>query len=111
MRSLLAHRYAVNWAGQGVHFIADVASSTRGKRTPCLLFLGTHEMTIGFLSALYPWTKALHVISMIAWMAATFYMPRLFVYHCELQPGSAESERFKIMEYRLFKQIMNPAMI
>ena len=48
---------------------------------------------------------------MIAWMAATFYMPRLFVYHCDLRPGSAESERFKVMEYRLFKQIMNPAMI
>ena len=40
-----------------------------------------------------------------------FYMPRLFVYHCDLRPGSAESERFKVMEYRLFKQIMNPAMI
>ena len=40
-----------------------------------------------------------------------FYLPRLFVYHCDLRPGSAESERFKVMEYRLFKQIMNPAMI
>ena len=68
-------------------------------------------MTIGFLGNFYPWAKAFHVISLIAWMAATFYMPRLFVYHCDLRPGSAESERFKIMEYRLFKQIMNPAMI
>ncbi|MEA2745097.1 MAG: protoporphyrinogen oxidase, partial [Acetobacteraceae bacterium] len=68
-------------------------------------------MTIQALSHLYPWTKAFHVISLIAWMAATFYMPRLFVYHCDVRPGSAESERFKIMEYRLFRQIRTPAMI
>jgi putative membrane protein len=68
-------------------------------------------MTIQAFAYLYPWTKAFHVIAMIAWMAATFYMPRLFVYHCDLKPGTAESERFKVMEYRLFKQIMNPAMI
>ena len=68
-------------------------------------------MTIGLFAYLYPWTKAFHVIAMVAWMAATFYMPRLFVYHCDVRPGSAESERFKVMEYRLFRQIMNPAMI
>jgi putative membrane protein len=68
-------------------------------------------MTIGFLTALYPWTKAFHVIAMIAWMAGMFYLPRLYVYHCELRPGSAESERFKVMERRLLKQIINPAMI
>jgi putative membrane protein len=68
-------------------------------------------MTIDALTSFYLWTKSLHVISLIAWMAAIFYMPRLFVYHCDARPGSAESERFKIMEYRLFKQIMNPAMI
>ena len=48
---------------------------------------------------------------MIAWMAGMFYLPRLYVYHCELRPGSAESERFKVMERRLLKQIINPAMI
>ncbi|MGE0223992.1 MAG: protoporphyrinogen oxidase HemJ [Acetobacteraceae bacterium] len=63
------------------------------------------------LVALYPWTKALHVISMVAWMAGMFYLPRLFVYHCDLRPGTAESERFKVMEYRLLRQIINPAMI
>ena len=68
-------------------------------------------MTIQALSYLYPWTKAFHVIALIAWMAGIFYMPRLFVYHCDVRAGSAESERFKVMEYRLFKQIMNPAMI
>lgn len=65
----------------------------------------------GLLSSLYPWTKAFHVISMVAWMAGMFYLPRLFVYHCETSPGSPESERFKVMERRLLKQIINPAMI
>ena len=68
-------------------------------------------MTIGFLAHLYPWTKALHVISVIAWTAGMLYLPRLYVYHCEVQRGSAESERFKVMERRLLKQIINPAMI
>jgi putative membrane protein len=68
-------------------------------------------MTIGLLATLYPWTKAFHVIAVIAWMAGMFYLPRLYVYHCDLRPGSAESERFKVMERRLLKQIINPAMI
>jgi protoporphyrinogen IX oxidase len=68
-------------------------------------------MTIDALIDFYPWTKSFHVISLIAWMAGLFYLPRLYVYHCDLVPGSAESERFKLMEYRLLKQIMNPAMI
>lgn len=62
-----------------------------------------------FLAELYLWTKALHVIAVIAWMAALLYLPRLFVYHCEVPPGSAESERFKVMERRLLKYIANPA--
>jgi putative membrane protein len=60
---------------------------------------------------LYPWIKAFHIISLIAWMAAMFYLPRLYVYHCQVAVGSAESERFKVMERRLLKQIMTPAMI
>jgi len=64
-----------------------------------------------FLAWLYPWTKSFHVISMVAWMAGMFYLPRLYVYHCDMQRGSAESERFKVMEYRLLRQIINPAMI
>ena len=68
-------------------------------------------MTIAALAHVYPWVKALHVISLIAWMAGMFYLPRLFVYHTMLAPGSAESERFKVMERRLLKQIINPAMI
>jgi protoporphyrinogen IX oxidase len=68
-------------------------------------------MTVPFFAALYPWTKALHVAAMVAWMAGMFYLPRLYVYHCDVAPGSAESERFKVMERRLLKQIVNPAMI
>jgi protoporphyrinogen IX oxidase len=68
-------------------------------------------MTIGFLAWFYPWTKAFHIISMVAWMAGMLYLPRLYVYHCDVARGSLESERFKVMERRLFKQIINPAMI
>ena len=68
-------------------------------------------MTIGFFAHLYPWTKAFHVIAVIAWMAGMFYLPRLYVYHCDVRRGSVESERFKVMERRLMKQIVNPAMI
>jgi putative membrane protein len=59
----------------------------------------------------YLWIKAFHVIAVISWMAGMLYLPRLFVYHCETAPGSAESERFKTMERRLLKVIVNPAMI
>jgi len=58
-----------------------------------------------------PWLKALHVISVIAWMAGLLYLPRLFVYHAAAKPGSDQSETFKIMERRLLRAIMNPAMI
>ena len=59
----------------------------------------------------YPWVKALHVIAIIAWMAGLLYLPRLFVYHCEALPGSVQAETFKIMERRLLRAIMTPAMI
>ncbi len=57
------------------------------------------------------WTKALHVISVIAWMAGMLYLPRLFVYHAEARKGSEASETFKVMERRLLKAIINPSMI
>lgn len=62
-------------------------------------------------SGLYLWFKALHVIAVIAWMAGMLYLPRLFVYHCEAEPGSRQSETFKVMERRLLTMIINPAMI
>jgi protoporphyrinogen IX oxidase len=57
------------------------------------------------------WVKALHIISVIAWMAGMLYLPRLFVYHAEAARGSEASETFKIMERRLLKAIVNPSMI
>lgn len=56
------------------------------------------------------WLKAFHVIAVIAWMAGQFYLPRLFVYHCQVKTGTDESERFKVMEYKLLRYIINPAM-
>src|SRR5271169_423466 len=60
---------------------------------------------------MYEWIKALHVIAVISWMAGMLYLPRLFVYHCEAEIGSKQSETFKVMERRLLKAIINPAMI
>jgi putative membrane protein len=60
---------------------------------------------------LYLWVKAFHVIAVISWMAGMLYLPRLFVYHCDAPPGSAQSETFKVMERRLMRAIINPAMI
>ena len=63
------------------------------------------------VAAGYAWIKALHVIAAIAWMAGLLYLPRLFVYHCDAPPGSPQSEIFKLMERRLLRAIMNPAMV
>jgi protoporphyrinogen IX oxidase len=60
---------------------------------------------------MYEWIKALHVVAIISWMAAILYLPRLFIYHCEAEIGSVQSETFKVMERRLLKAIMTPAMI
>lgn len=62
-------------------------------------------------SGLYLWLKAAHVIAIIAWMAGMLYLPRLFVYHCEAEAGSRQSETFKVMERRLLAVIINPAMV
>jgi protoporphyrinogen IX oxidase len=67
---------------------------------------------LAILAELYPWVKALHVISVIAWMAGLFYLPRLFVYHAEKSVvGDDTDALFQVMERRLLKAIMNPAMI
>lgn len=60
---------------------------------------------------MYEWIKALHVVAIISWMAALLYLPRLFIYHCAAEQGSVQSETFKVMERRLLKAIMTPAMI
>ncbi|TFF17665.1 protoporphyrinogen oxidase HemJ [Jiella endophytica] len=59
----------------------------------------------------YLWVKAVHVFAVIAWMAGMLYLPRLFVYHADAEPGSVQSETFKVMERRLLKGIINPSMI
>ena len=64
-----------------------------------------------FLNTYYDWIKALHIIAVISWMAGMLYLPRLFVYHADAETGSELSETLKIMERRLLKIIMNPAMI
>jgi len=81
------------------------------------------EMALGITAALlgvlllwnpvglYLWLKAFHVIAVIAWMAGMLYLPRLFVYHCEAEAGSRQSETFKVMERRLLRAIINPAMV
>jgi putative membrane protein len=67
---------------------------------------------IDYLQSAYPWIKALHVISVIAWMAGLFYLPRLFVYHVEqVGHGGSTDAMFQVMERRLLRAIMNPAMI
>jgi putative membrane protein len=62
-------------------------------------------------TTLYEWIKAFHIIAVIAWMAGMLYLPRLFVYHCAAEKGSVQSETFKVMERRLLRAIINPAMI
>lgn len=64
-----------------------------------------------FSADTYLWIKAFHIIAVISWMAGLLYLPRLFVYHCAVESGSAESETFKVMERRLLRAIMNPAMV
>jgi putative membrane protein len=59
----------------------------------------------------YPWAKAIHIIAVISWMAGMLYLPRLFVYHVDAQKGSVQSETFKVMERRLLRGIINPAMM
>jgi putative membrane protein len=66
---------------------------------------------MGWLVAAYPWIKAFHLVSVIAWMAGLLYLPRLFVYHAGEPIGSPTAETFKIMERRLLRAIMNPAMV
>jgi protoporphyrinogen IX oxidase len=66
---------------------------------------------MSWLVGAYPWIKAFHVISVVAWMAGLLYLPRLFVYHARAPRQSSASETFKVMERRLLRGIMTPAMI
>ena len=66
---------------------------------------------IWWLSVAYPWIKSLHIVSMVAWMAGLLYLPRLYVYHSMAPVESDRSETFKVMERRLLRGIMTPAMV
>jgi putative membrane protein len=66
---------------------------------------------MSWIAPYYPVIKALHIISVVAWMAGLLYLPRLFVYHADAPAGSPMAETFKAMERRLLRGIMNPAMI
>ena len=81
-----------------------------------IVALGITAVLVLLLFALVPtgfydWIKALHIIAVISWMAGMLYLPRLFVYHVEAERGSAQSETFKVMERRLLRAIINPAMV
>ena len=66
---------------------------------------------MSWLHHAYPWVKAFHIVAAISWMAGLLYLPRLFVYHLDTRVGAEDSERFKVMERRLLRTIMGPAMI
>jgi len=67
-------------------------------------------MSVAMLAAAYLWIKAFHVVAVIAWMAGLLYLPRLFVYHAEVGPGTPQAETFEVMERRLYRGIMHPAL-
>ncbi len=65
----------------------------------------------GFLGEGYLWVRALHIVAVISWRVGMLYLPHLYVYHCRAEPGSVQSETFKVMERRLLGFIINPAML
>lgn len=73
--------------------------------------IGIRAGMSAMLAAAYPWLKAAHIMAVISWMAGLLYLPRLFVYHCGVEEGSQAAETFKVMERRLMRGIMTPAMI
>jgi putative membrane protein len=77
----------------------------------CLMFLGVAAVLFFDSDNAFLWIKALHIIAVVAWMAGLLYLPRLFIYHLQTERGSQASELFKVMELRLFRIIMNPAMM
>lgn len=93
------------------------SSAEIGRRARrAMVFLGlTAAAVVGLVGwagpGAYDWIKALHVVAVISWMAGMLYLPRLFVYHCAVAVGSETSETFKVMERKLLRLIINPAML
>jgi len=93
---------------------AETDGKTATKRASMALVIFAVLTVLLFVlapDALYDWVKALHVIAIISWMAGMLYLPRLFVYHADTAVGSEQSETFKVMERKLLRLIINPAMI
>ncbi|MBB6181423.1 putative membrane protein [Rhizobium flavum] len=98
-----------------VHRQTSEAAGRRASRK-AFVAIGVFVALIAVLYVFQPdsfglWMKALHIIAVISWMAGLFYLPRLFIYHTDAEVGSVQSETFKVMERRLLKVIMNPAMM
>lgn len=91
----------------------SVAKNPAGRAVGALVVVAALAALLFWLDpqGLYPWIKALHVIAVISWMAGMLYLPRLFVYHAEAEIGSDKAETFKVMERRLLRAIINPAMM
>lgn len=90
---------------------AASSSARRAVIALAITVIAAALLIVALGDAAYLWIKAFHVIAVIAWMAGMLYLPRLFVYHAETPPGSAQSETFKVMEARLLNVITTPAMI
>lgn len=94
--------------------MSDSMPSSPARRAGIALAItaaGTAAAAILVGQRAYDWIKALHVIAIISWMTGMLYLPRLFVYHCSAENGSVQSETFKVMEHRLLRVIVNPAMV
>jgi putative membrane protein len=96
--------------------MADLSHGTGSPGVRAVIAMAATVTLLAAASALigqgaYLWVKALHIIAVISWMAGMLYLPRLFIYHCDAPPGSAQSETFKVMERRLLTVIINPAMV
>ncbi|WP_309084210.1 protoporphyrinogen oxidase HemJ [Chelativorans sp.] len=93
---------------------APTSGGAAARRAILALIIFAGLTALLFLAApdwLYLWIKAFHVVAVISWMAGMLYLPRLFVYHSEAESGSVQSETFKVMEARLLRLIINPAMM
>lgn len=119
---LVAELTAAGPAPKRAHMSADTdspaptstPSASPARRAAVALGLTVAATVLAMMAmgdAAYPWVKAVHVIAIISWMAGMLYLPRLFIYHCEAEKGSRQSETFKVMERRLLQLIINPAMI
>lgn len=98
-------------SGSGQRGSSGAGALRRAAIAIILFLIGTAALFFWDPDGFYPWAKAIHVIAVISWMAGMLYLPRLFVYHVEAEKGSVQSETFKVMERRLLRGIINPAMV